>query len=205
MLRNERSLTDDFIRNYHQFADHMFAWKQSQKLVSLRSGRPISISRCLLQASIPECSSGNGRISEIAYIIQTWSFPLFCWSGSISLTAAIKDVPGEVRTPVGSRSLRAETEARRPGCDRRRQQRNPQYRVHREGDCRITGNRKGRSRSSSQPWAATERRRRKVRPTCWRTTASMSDHGMPDRQPTRSRFPWLYGGWYRGLHGQDGL
>lgn len=23
-------LTDDFIRNYHQFADHMFAWKQSQ-------------------------------------------------------------------------------------------------------------------------------------------------------------------------------
>ena len=24
-------LTDDFIRNYHEFADHMFAWKQSQK------------------------------------------------------------------------------------------------------------------------------------------------------------------------------
>ena len=23
-------LTDDFIRNYHQFADHMFVWKQSQ-------------------------------------------------------------------------------------------------------------------------------------------------------------------------------
>ena len=23
-------LTDDFIRNYHQFADHMFTWKQSQ-------------------------------------------------------------------------------------------------------------------------------------------------------------------------------
>ena len=23
-------LTNDFIRNYHQFADHMFAWKQSQ-------------------------------------------------------------------------------------------------------------------------------------------------------------------------------
>ena len=27
-------LADDFIRNYHQFADHMFACKQSQKSIS---------------------------------------------------------------------------------------------------------------------------------------------------------------------------
>ena len=76
-MRRTGQLANDFIRNYHQFADHMFACGSRQRGHSHSSGQRISSSNCLLPASTHACWKGNGRNSERPYIIHTWSFPLF--------------------------------------------------------------------------------------------------------------------------------
>ena len=79
-------LADEFIRNYTSL--RIICMRASRrKRNSCLSAPPTLTSICSPQASIPECWSANGRITKIAYIIQTWSFPVFCWSGNTSLIA----------------------------------------------------------------------------------------------------------------------